>query len=323
MKNKIIAVIGPTASGKTSMAIEIAKNFDGELINTDSRQIYKYLDIGTAKGEIEKIKGLKVEVSKIEGLNNEGLDVYDIEGAKIHMINIIEPDKVLTLAQYQWLAYSVIEDISKRGKLPILVGGTGLYIDSIVKGYRIPKVKPNKDLRKKLNKYSTAKLVELLKGLNEDVYDHLNDSDKGNKHRLIRLIEVERFGKNVKRGEKIGSEYEVLFLTPKRTRDELYERINKRAEIILDSGLIDEVKSLIKMGYKFNTPAFTSISYPIVKAYIEGKINREELLEKFRQGDRNYARRQITWFKRYNAHDVTTREALLLVKNFILNKSIS
>ncbi len=320
-KNKVIAVIGPTASGKTSMAIELARKFDGELINTDSRQIYKYLDIGTAKGEVRKIKDLKVRISKVEGFADDKLDVYDIEGAIIHLINVLKPDEVLTLAQYQSIAYKVIENILKRGKLPILVGGTGLYIDSIVKGYKIPKVKPDKILRKNLKKYSISKLIELLRSLNENLYRKLNNSDRSNKHRLIRLIEIEKLGENIKRFEKIGCKYEVLFLTPKRTREELYERINKRAKIILDSGLVDEVRGLISKGYKFDTPAFTSISYPIVKEYIEGKIDREELMERFKQGDRNYARRQITWFKRYNAKEVNEDEALSQVKKFLKSTS--
>jgi len=317
---KIIAVIGPTASGKTSMAIKLAKKFNGEIVNTDSRQIYKYLDIGTAKGDVKKMKDFYVDIPKkfqIKDMKLKKLNVYDLEGTRIHLINILEPDKTLTLAQYQKLANCVIKDILKRNKIPILVGGTGLYIDSIVKDYKIPKVKPDMKLRKKLNEKSVDELKLILKEINIKKFKDLNNSDRNNPRRLIRIIEIEKNRGRKNEDIKYSDKYEALYIMPKRTRKELYERINKRAEIILESGLIEEVKGLIDKGYEFKTPAFTSISYPIVKDYIEGKINKKELLEKFRQGDRNYARRQRTWFKRYPFHDVEIKEAEELVNKFI------
>lgn len=326
MSIKIIAIIGPTASGKTSLAIKIAKKFNGELINTDSRQIYKYMDIGTAKGEVEREKKQIVKISKddqLDELNIKYLDVYSLEGAKIHLIDIVEPNQVLTLAQYQKLVYEVIQDINKRGKLPILVGGTGLYIDAIVKGYDIPKVKPDQELRKKLNSKTVKQLQDRLTKLNKMRFETLNDSDRGNKHRLIRAIEIElsKSRKKVRRSKKL--KLDVLFLMPKHTREELYNRINKRAEIIVNAGLIDEVKTLLKKGYSFSKPAMTAISYPIVKKYIDNKITKEELIDKFRQGDRNYARRQITWFKRYEVELVNDEaKAYREVKKFLTNTNM-
>jgi tRNA dimethylallyltransferase len=298
MRIKIIAVIGPTASGKTSLAVNIAKEFNGELINTDSRQIYKYMDIGTAKGEVEKVKGQVVRIKgngQLDELNIKNLDVYKLEGAKIHLINIVEPNQVLTLAIYQKLAYEVIQDISKRNKLPILVGGTGLYVDAITKGYDIPKIKPDIKLRKELNSKTIKKLQDRLAKLNKTKFKSLNNSDNCEKLKL-----------------------NVLFLIPKNSREKLFNRINRRAEIIVNSGLIEEVKSLIKRGYSFSKPAMTAISYPIVKEYLDDEISKYELIERFRQGDRNYARRQITWFKRYKADEVKKyEEAVILIKKFL------
>ncbi|MFC1780339.1 tRNA (adenosine(37)-N6)-dimethylallyltransferase MiaA [Patescibacteria group bacterium] len=317
MKNKVIAVIGPTASGKTSLAISLAKKFDGELVNTDSRQIYKYLDIGTAKGEIKQIPN-KYQISKP---NIQNLEVYELEGATIHLINVVGPDEVLTLAQYQKLAYAVIEDILKRGKLPILVGGTGLYIDAITKGYKMPRIAPNRKLREELNSKTVDQLSKILKELNVNSYKRLNESDRKNKHRLIRIIEVSEAGRKFLSKKFENPNYDFIFITPKRSREELYERINKRAKIIVESGLIDEVKAIIRKGYSFTKPALTAISYPIVKRYLENEITKEELIEQFAQGDRNYARRQITWFKRYPTIVVEDeKEAIREVKKQLIVK---
>jgi tRNA dimethylallyltransferase len=319
-KSKIIAVIGPTASGKTSLAIETAKKFDGEMINTDSRQIYKYMDIGTAKGEVSELPNTQYPIPakyQIQKPKIETLDVYNLEGVPIHLINIVEPDEVLTLAQYQKLAYAAIENILERGKLPILVGGTGLYIDAVLKGYKFLGVKPYLKLRKELNSKTVKQLSRILTKLNTAAYERLNESDRANKHRLIRLVEVAKAGKEILH-KKEKPDYDVLYLKPRRSREELYTRINKRAKIIVDSGLIDEVKSLIKRGYKFTKPAMTAISYPIVKRYLDEEITKEELIEQFAQGDRNYARRQKTWFRRYDAREITNiKHVQKVVRNFL------
>lgn len=325
IQEKVIAVIGPTASGKTSLAIKLAKKFNGELINTDSRQIYKYMNIGTAKGEINIIQNSKFKIQnkyKIINPNIKILDIYDIEGAVIHLVNILEPDKILTLAQYQKLAYAVIEDIIKRGKLPILVGGTGLYIDTITKGYKIPKVKPDKELRKILNNKTVQQLQNILSKINTSKLESLNESDKLNPRRLIRIIEIENSEKDISYKRFKKPQLDTLFLTPFNTRQTLYKRINKRAQIILKSGLIEEVKGLVDKGYKFTKPAMTAISYPIVQEYLDNKITKKELLERFSQGDRNYARRQITWFKRYPAVFVKNNQDVYKTVSEFLRKTI-
>jgi len=320
MKNKLLAVIGPTACGKTDLAIFLAKKFNGELINTDSRQIYKYLDIGTAKGDVIKAKDKYIEIKskyKISDLNVKRLNIWKIENVFIHLINIITPDKILSLSQYQKLAYNVIENILKINKLPILIGGTGLYIDAITKGYQIPKIKPDYNFRKILYKKSVRNLQYILDNLNNKIYNNLNNSDKNNSRRLIRLIEIEKNRKiNVFKKNKYPK-FNILFITPKYKRKELYKIINKRAEKIVKSGLIKEVKDLLKKEYKFNTPAFSAICYPYTKQYIEGKIDKKTLIDKFAQGDRNYARRQITWFKRYHSKQLNKNQAVRSVEMFL------
>ena len=320
MKNKLLAVIGPTACGKTDLAIHLAKKFNGELINTDSRQIYKYLDIGTAKGDVKIIKNRSVEIIqkyKIEDLTIKKLSVWEIENIHLHLINIIKPDKILSLSQYQKLAYNVIENITQRNKLPILVGGTGLYIDAIYKGYQIPKIRPDYNFRRILYKKSLKNLQYIMNNLSKKIYNNLNNSDKNNSRRLIRLIEIEKNNKLNLLKNIILPKFNVLFITPKYKRKELYKIINKRAEKIVKSGLIKEVKDLLKKEYKFNTPAFSAICYPYTKQYIEGKIDKKTLIDKFAQGDRNYARRQITWFKRYHSKQLNKNQAVRSVEMFL------
>lgn len=299
LSRKIIAVIGPTASGKTSLAIEIAKKFNGELVNADSRQIYKYLDIGTAKGEVEIYQKAKIKDQKYR-LKIKKLDTYTIEGVPIHLINIVKPDEILTLAEYQKLAFEVILDIQKRGKLPILVGGTGLYIDAIVKGYKIPPGAPDWELRQKLEQNDIKKLQGQAIKDDPDGFKLLNESDRGNPRRLIRLIEKARKSQRAK-AKQTRLDFEMLLVTPRYLRAELYKKINQRVVELVKAGVLDEVKQLLDKGYKFDTPAFSAIAYPLAKSYFEGKITKEEFVAKWQQYDRNYARRQETWFKRYKS----------------------
>lgn len=319
MSNSVLFIIGPTASGKTSLAVKLAKKFSGELVNADSRQVYKNLDIGTAKGKLAINYQLSA-TSLIIDNNRITCGVYQIEDVPIHLVNIVKPNKVFTLAHYQKLAFKVIEDINKREKLPIVVGGTGLYVDSLIKGYKIPKVKPNKKLRKNLNQLSVDKLQNKLKSLSKKRFQNLNNSDKNNPHRLIRLIEIENATDNIKRKKKAPPKLDVLMLQPDHTRKELYKRIGKRAKKMIGPDLFEEVKFLIEKDYDFSKPALTSLGYDLVKDYLNEDIDKDELTEKFAQSHRNYARRQITWFNRYDGkiHKVKSyKEAKKIVDKWL------
>ena len=288
MKSKIISVIGPTASGKTDLAINIAKKFIGELVNTDSRQIYKFLNIGTAKGNIVEYEPYKYSLDKIP----------------IHLVNIISPEKILTLAEYQKKAITTIKDVISRKKLPILVGGTGLYIDAIVKGYFIPKIAPDIKLRSKLNKLTIEELKAKLISINKAKFEKLNHSDQNNPRRIIRAIEIEL--NNIQTSQiqntqsNITDQFETLFIKPKYNRKDLYKKINSRVYQMIDQGLFDEVRNLMDRGYKFDQPAFSAIAYPLARKYLNKEISKELYISTWQQKERNYARRQETWFRRYN-----------------------
>jgi len=291
---KLITVIGPTASGKTALAIKIAKKFNGEIINADSRQIYKYLDIGTAKGKIV------THNSELTGHN------FTINGVPIHLINIVEPDEVLTLAEYQKLADAVIKNLSDTDKIPILVGGTGLYIDAVVFGYDIPHVEPDVLLRKELEGKSVEQLQKAIIIIDRQFFENLNESDKRNPRRLIRAIELAQYGIKPYEEDQITRipKYQTLFLSPHYEREKLYKRINKRVYKMIQLGFLKEVKNIIKKGYTFKAHAMSAIAYPLAKKYLDGLLSKEEFIEKWQQAERNYARRQITWFRRYKVFSV-------------------
>jgi tRNA dimethylallyltransferase len=270
----LLVILGPTASGKTSFSIKLAKKFNGEVISADSRQIYKYMDIGTAKVK-----------------NNEA------EGVRHYMIDEVEPDKEFTLADYVRKAKFHIEEILKHGKLPILVGGTGLYIRAICQNYNIPHVAPNYELREQLEK-------EILENGEDAVFQKLVELDPDAAARIhphnhvyvIRAIEIALAGMN-KRNMQGESEYNVLKLGMDWERERLYERIDARAKNQIDDGLINETKTLLEKGYTTKLPSMSSLGYPEISAYLNGDISLDDALKMIQQNTRNYAKRQLTWFR--------------------------
>jgi tRNA dimethylallyltransferase len=275
----LLVILGPTASGKTAFSIEIAKKFNGEVVSADSRQVYKFMDIGTAKVK-----------------NNE------TEGIPHYMIDEVEPDKEFTLADYVRKAKFHIEEILKHGKLPILVGGTGLYIRAICQNYNIPHVAPNYELREQLEK-------EILENGEEAVFQKLVELDPESAARIhphnhvyvIRAIEIAMAekGKHGFQNERKGeSEYNVLKLGIDWERERLYERIDARAKNQIEEGLINETKSLLNKGYTTKLPSMSSLGYPEISAYLNGEISLDDALYMIQQNTRNYAKRQLTWFRR-------------------------
>lgn len=277
---KIIVVYGPTACWKTWLGVEIAKYLDSEIISTDSRQIFKYLNIGTGK-----------------------VTQSETQGIKHHMIDIISPDKNYSVWEFKKAAEEIISDLHSKWKIPILVGWTGLYIDSIMYDFDIPEVPADENLRKKLE-------LEAIQFWKNFVYEKLKKIDleyalevhPNNLNYVIRGIEVKILtGKSKKdfQTEK-KFKYDTLLLTPyDGNRDVLYEKINFRVEKMFEDGLIEEVENILKMWYKKTDFWLKTIGYEEVIGYLEGKYTLSECIAKVQQWNRNYAKRQLTWFSKY------------------------
>ena len=271
-KIKIIAVVGPTASGKTALAINLAKHFDGEIINADSRSIYQECSIATAKPT-----------------QNER------SGVPHYLFDVVKPDEVYTVSRYKQDAEKIIDQIQRRDKLPIMVGGTGLYFDAVLRGFSFPPESDN-EIRKKLENEETETLLKKLDKLDPSA---LVATDRQNRRRIIRALAVclstgEKFS-NFKKTHPTG--YEVLWLGIKWDKELLKSRIAKRAQIMIGDGVIEETKHLAQK-YSFDLPAMTSIGYPIWKQVIEGKITLEQAKKLFISGDTKLLKKQNTWFKK-------------------------
>ena len=280
-KIKLLVIAGPTASGKTSVAIDIAKNFSGEIINADSRQIYKHMDIGTNKGVIEQI----------DGHTRQGYQGYEIENSGVvgWGFDLVNPGEEFTLSDYKEFAEEIATDIYKDNKLPILVGGTGLYIDAVINNYKIT-TPPDLAVRNMYSEMSVEQLKAIAEKRNPDVFGKLNNSDVNNPRRLIRIIEGR------KEPEREDSDFEVYFIYPKYDKDELYTTINQRVDKLIELGLQTEVEWLLEKGYA-ETEQMNGLGYKQMVEYLNGNIPYDQMLEKLKQSHRNYAKRQAVWFE--------------------------
>ena len=300
-KPKLIVILGPTASGKTGMAIKLAKKFNGEIVNADSRQIYRGMDIGTAK--VKSQKSVKSKVRKVE--------------SPIHLINIINPDEKFSLAQYKKLAINKIKEIQQRNKIPFLVGGTGLYISAVVDNLEIPKAPPDKKIRERLEKLDSKKLFEKLKKADLKSAKIIGEN---NKRKLIRALEVyEITGKPFSVQQIKGKPlFNILQIGIKTDREKLYKKIDQRVDEMIKMGLIKETKDLTGK-YSFDLPAMSGIGYREIGLYLQNKIAPEEAIQKMKFRTHQYARRQTTWFKRDKRIKwiENYKEAEKLVKKFV------
>lgn len=305
--NKLIVILGPTASGKTEIAIKLAKKFGGEIVSADSRQIYKGMDVGTAKPSRVQSEKLKTESqnSKLKTKKNE--EAFIVKNISHYLIDIINPDEDFSLAKYKKLAIKIIKDIQKRKKIPFLVGGTGLYISSIVDNLEIPKVKPDKSIRKKLEAKNAEDLFQKLKKLDSKAAENI---DSKNKRKLVRALEVclitkKTFSSQQGRGEPL---FDFLQIGVKIPREKLYKKINQRVDQMIRMGLEKEVKKLMDKGYDLNLTSMSGLGYKQMKKYLKNKsstfskaldkIYLQETIESIKTETRHYAKRQMTWFKR-------------------------
>lgn len=275
--NDVIIIAGPTAIGKTSLSLNLANNLNTEIISADSMQIYKNMNIGTAK------------ITKTE-----------MNGIKHHLIDIINPKDNFSVQNFQELALKIIKELHQNNKIPIIVGGTGLYIDSLTHNYDFLNVKPNYKLRQKLEEIYEKNpnyLLEEVYKIDKNLYNHLGINDK---KKLIRAIEVFKIAEkkiNYKRMVFENSiKYHLYVLNC--NREELYNKINQRVDLMLEKGLIKEVKNLINMGLTEQNQSMKAIGYKEVLNYLNNNINYDTMIEKLKQNSRNYAKRQLTWFRR-------------------------
>ena len=279
-KEKVIVICGPTASGKTALSIELAKKINGEIVSCDSMQIYKDMNIGTAKPTKEEMQGIKH-----------------------YLIDFVSPDERYSVADYKKDAKKAIKEIIEKRKTPIIVGGTGLYVDSLIYEIEYQDIEFDEAYRNKLeeqvNKEGLDVLYEKAKTIDTEEIEKISKNDK---KRILRILEIyHATGKNKTEQEKESRkkevEYDYKVYALNWNREKLYERINKRVDIMIEQGLIEEVRRIYEKYEKFPT-AMQGLGYKEVVEYIEGKITKEEMIEKIKQETRRYAKRQLTWFRK-------------------------
>lgn len=277
---KVIVICGPTASGKTALSIELAKKINGEIISADSMQIYKDMNIGSAKPTKEEMQNIPH-----------------------YLLDCVSPDERYSVAEYKKQAELAIENIINKGKVPIVVGGTGLYVDSLVYGIEYQDIQIDEKYRKYLEKRAIEegldKLYELAEKIDPQAMKIISRNDK---KRIIRVLEIyHETGKTKtqmeKESRKNGVKYEYIVFALNMEREKLYERINKRVDIMLEQGLIQEVQNLINKYKEFPT-AMQGLGYKEVKEYLDDILTKEEAIEKIKQETRRYAKRQLTWFRK-------------------------
>lgn len=279
-KPKVIVICGPTASGKTALSIELAKKINGEIVSCDSMQIYKDMDIGTAKPTIEEMQGIKH-----------------------YMLDFVSPDERYSVADYKKQAKQAIREIIEKGKVPIVVGGTGLYVDSLIYEIEYQDIEFDEKYRKQLEERSKKEGLEVLyneaKKIDPEAITKISPNDK---KRILRILEIyNATGKNKTEQEKESRKDEVEFdykvYAISWDREKLYDRINQRVDIMIDQGLIEEVQKIYSKYNKFPT-AMQGLGYKEVLEYLEGKCNKQEMIDKIKQETRRYAKRQLTWFRK-------------------------
>ena len=280
-KTKIVAVVGPTASGKTSLSIELAKRFNGEIISCDSMQVYREMNIGTAKP-----------------------DEVEMDGVKHHMLDFADPKSVYTCADYVRDAKEIIAQIVSNGKVPIICGGTGLYLDSLLRGGSFEETDTDPAYRAELEKLALEKGNEFIHGMLAEVDPesaaaiHFN-----NRKRVIRALEIYKCSGVTKseldkKSREPESEYDCLTIGLRFVnREELYDRINRRVDIMMEMGLEEETRHLLESGvFESNGTAKQAIGYKELLGYIKGEMSRDDAVEQLKMATRRYAKRQMTWF---------------------------
>jgi tRNA dimethylallyltransferase len=304
--NKLVAIIGPTGIGKTKLAIQLGLRFNGEIINADSRQIYRYMDIGTAKPT-------KDELASVPH----------------HLVDIIEPNQEFSLPEYQKLANDAINDIQTRNKTPFLVGGSGLYVWAVLEGWVVPKVAPDVTFRRGLEKKAElGQGAELYQKLQQVDPAAAKKIDPHNVRRVIRALEVNKLtdSKFSQLQKKRPPPFQSLIIGLTANRTELYRRTDQRVDDMITHGFVEEVSKLLKMGYNLSLPSMSSIGYREIGQYIQGEMTLDEAVYKIKTGTHRFIRHQYAWFrlkderiKWFDAEKMTEEEVDRVVQDFLKN----
>ncbi len=280
MKPKVIVICGPTASGKTALSIELAKQLNTEIVSADSMQIYKDMNIGSAKPTLQEMQGIKH-----------------------YMLDFVSPDERYSVADYKKQATTCIEEILKKGKIPIVVGGTGLYIDSLIYNIEYDEIEYDEKYRKELEEIAKNEGLDVLYDRAKEIDpEAIKSISKNDKKRIIRILEIYKATGKTKTEQEILSRknevpYDYKVFAINMDRQVLYDRINKRVDIMVEQGLIEEVK-MISEKYKKYPIAMQALGYKEIKQYLDGNLTKEEAIEKIKQETRRYAKRQLTWFRK-------------------------
>ena len=301
MEKKLLVVCGPTAIGKTSVGLKVAVDFNGELVSADSRQVYRGMDIGTGKDVGE------ARFEKVDWSEKYNFGFYQVKGVKLWGCDLVEPDYPFSAVDFIFCARKVIEDIWQRGKLPVLVGGTGLYLKALFQGLDTMAA-PDWDLREKLSNWPVARLKKRLKKLSLAKFEALNRSDVHNPRRLIRAIEIvsaEEKEKTASLGSLEGFlGVSSLWLGLKLDFKLLYPKIDQRVDERVKAGMEKEIKELLRQGYHWqNSVLGTTLGYHQWQDFFKGKMNRSRVVEKWQFAEHAFARRQMTWFKKQKQID--------------------
>lgn len=305
---KIIAILGPTATGKTKLAVKLANYFNGEIISADSRQVYKGMDIGTGKDLNEYT--LKKDGHKNNKINH-------------HLIDVAQPNDQFNIVTYNKLAKKAIHSIFKENKIPFIVGGTGLYAQSLIENFQFQNIKPDIKLRNELEKLPISKLLDNLKIIDVKTVNKLNESDKKNKRRLIRLIEINSNKQKIHK-DNTKIKYNSLLIGLNPGKEVIHKRIKKRlSDRINNEEMIDEVANLNKSGLSWNKIESFGLEYRFIAQYLQGNLKHDDMIKKLNIAIRQFAKRQLTWLRRWEKqgskiHWVNNyNEAETLIKQFL------
>ncbi len=310
MREPLVAIVGPTAVGKTRLSLELAQDLEGEIISADSMQVYQGMDIGTAKASLEEQQLIPH-----------------------HLIDIIEPDEEFSVADFQRQVDKLIPEIHQRGRLPMLVGGTGLYVKAVISGFIFPDMETNWDLRNRLTEeaeeYGTQYVHDKLREVDSVLADKLHPNDL---RRVIRGIEVyQQTGKTStyfkEEAKRRPPRYQAVKIGLRRERENLYQRINQRVDKMIEEGLVKEVKELYKEGYDRDLISMQGLGYKEIIGYLEDEYDLKEAIRLIKRDTRHFAKRQFTWFKRddsihwFDVDKYNFAELLNDVKSIINEKS--